>query len=83
MKKNLRERLFGARENRDAEVIAEKKEKTLARINDSESSSAKPRARRTVGLTEERLRAANRQSWMSSTRGWSDLFGRFTWSSKS
>jgi len=31
---------------------------------------------RTVGLTEQRLRAANKQSWVTSTKGWSDLLGR-------
>jgi hypothetical protein len=33
-------------------------------------------------LTEERLRARNKQSWMTSTQGWSNLFGRFTATSK-
>jgi len=79
-KKNLREKLFGPREDRDAESAALKKEKTLAKIN--ETDPGKPRARRTVGLTEQRLRAANQASWVASTKGWSDFFGRFTRSSK-
>ena len=33
---------------------------------------------RTVGLTEQRLRAANKQSWITSTKGWSDILGRFS-----
>ena len=33
---------------------------------------------RTVGLTEQRLRAANKQSWVTSTKGWSDLLNRFS-----
>ena len=80
MKKNLMEKLFGPRESPDADAATLKKEKTLAMIN--EVDAGKPRARRTVGLTEQRLRAANQQSWMTSTRGWSDFFGRFTLSSK-
>jgi hypothetical protein len=75
MKKTLMERLFGASDARpDANEI--KKEKTLAMIN--EDPAGKPRARRTVGLTEARLRAANQQSWMTSGKGWSDFLGRFT-----
>jgi hypothetical protein len=81
MKIGLREKLFGPRENPDANVTALKKEKTLAMINEADAG-AKPRVRRTVGLTEQRLRAANQQSWMTSTEGWSNLFGRFTRSSK-
>jgi hypothetical protein len=81
MKMNFRERLFGPRENPHANATALKKEKTLAMINDADLG-AKPRVRRTVGLTEQRLRAANQQSWMTSTQGWSNLFGRFTRSSK-
>ena len=81
MKLTLREKLFGPRENPDANATALKKEKTLAMINEADLG-AKPRTRRTVGLTEQRLRAANQQSWMTSTEGWSNLFGRFTRSSK-
>ena len=33
---------------------------------------------RTVGLTEQRLRAANRRSWQTSAKGWSELLGRFS-----
>jgi hypothetical protein len=81
MKMKLREKLFGPRENPDANATALKKEKTLAMINEADLG-AKPRVRRTVGLTEQRLRAANQQSWMTSTEGWSNFFGRFTRSSK-
>ena len=77
MKKSLRERLFGPAKNRDAAATTLKKEQTLAKINEPDSG-AKPRARRTIGLTEARLRAANQQSWITSSKGWSDLFGRFT-----
>jgi hypothetical protein len=33
---------------------------------------------RTVGLTEQRLRARNRESWITSTKGWSEMLGRFS-----
>jgi hypothetical protein len=36
----------------------------------------------TVGLTEQRLRAANKRSWITSTKGWSDILGRFSSKSK-
>ena len=40
------------------------------------------RASGTVGLTEQRLRAANKQAWTTSSKGWSDVFGRFSSKSK-
>jgi hypothetical protein len=80
-KRNLRERLFGSQEIRDAGAAALKKEKTLAKINEPDPADA-TRARRTIGLTEQRLRAANQQSWITSSKGWSNLFGRFTRSSR-
>ena len=83
MKMNLRETLFGFRTRQNKEAVATKKERTLATINESDTTSTKPpRVPRTVGLTEARLRARNKQSWMTSTKGWSDLFGRFTSHSK-
>jgi hypothetical protein len=74
----LRNKLFGSRTNRDAIATPLKKEQTLAKINEPDAGAVKPRARRTIGLTEARLRAANEQSWLTSSRGWSDFFGRFT-----
>jgi hypothetical protein len=82
MKKNLMDRMFGASDAREASATELKKEKTLAKINEPDAG-AKPRARRTVGLTEARLRAANQQSWMTSAKGWSDFLGRFTRPSRS
>jgi len=76
MKKSLMERLFGPRKIRDAAPTALKKEKTLAKINEPDPAIA-ARPRRTIGLTEQRLRAANQQSWITSSKGWSGLFGRF------
>ena len=78
MLKNLMHSLFGSQKRDKAAATATRKEKTLASINASETTSAKPRTRRTVGLTEQRLRARNKQSWMTSTKGWSNFFGRFT-----
>lgn len=71
---------FGKSQNADAaDAIAAKKEKTLASINESETTLAQPpRVYRTIGITEARLRARNKQSWITSTAGWSDFFGRFT-----
>lgn len=66
-----------------ADAAALKKERTLADVNESDTTSGKhPRARRTVGLTEARLRARNKQSWLTSQKGWSEFFGRFTTSAK-
>ena len=75
-------KLFGSPENPDSDATTLKKEKALAKINEVDPGATKPRVRRTVGLTEERLRAANKQSWLTSTQGWSDFLGRFTRSSK-
>ena len=77
MKANLMNRLFGPRKRSKVDAAAVKREKTLASVNESGTTAAKPRSRRTVGLTEQRLRARNQQSWMTSTKGWSDFFGRF------
>lgn len=84
MKKSLRDTLFGFRtkQNNDAAATADavtaKKEKTLATVNEAETTSVKPpQVYRTIGVTEARLRARNKQSWMTSTKGWSDFFGRF------
>ena len=75
-KKTLRERLFGSTQMRNPGAATHKKEKTLAKINEGDAA-AKPRTHRTIGLTEARLREANKQSWITSSKGWSDLFGRF------
>jgi hypothetical protein len=71
--------LVGFRKNQNAEAVAIRKEQTLAAVNDAETTANKPpRVHRTIGLTEQRLRARNKRSWMTSTKGWSDFFGRFT-----
>jgi hypothetical protein len=37
----------------------------------------RPHARRHISDAEQRLRAANQQSWMSTRSGWTRLFRRF------
>jgi hypothetical protein len=49
----------------------------LASVNESGTTLAKPHVYRTISVTEARLRARNKQSWMTSKKGWSDFFGRF------
>ena len=83
MKRNLRATLFGfwkrQRADTSAADISAKKKRTLATVNESETTADKPpRVNRTIGLTEQRLRARNQRSWMTSTKGWSNVFGRFT-----
>ncbi|HEX2602123.1 MAG TPA: hypothetical protein VHL32_08410 [Gemmatimonadaceae bacterium] len=81
--RSLMEMLFGPREKPNAAAAAIRKEQTLAAINEVETTADKPPVlHRTIGLTEQRLRARNKQSWMTSTRGWSDFFGRFTTSGR-
>lgn len=45
-------------------------------ISDGTTMGRKPW--RTVGPTEQRLRARNRESWITSTKGWSEMLGRFS-----
>jgi hypothetical protein len=86
--KNLTDMLFFFRKNKNAaaaeaaEAVATKKEKALASVNETDTTPVHPRTYRTIGLTEARLRARNKQSWMTSQKGWSDFFGRFTTSAK-
>lgn len=51
-------------------------------VTPDNATSDKPRHWHTVGLTEQKLRAANKKAWRESTSGWSDFFGRFMTSSK-
>ena len=78
MKNNLRDTLFGVGTSQNTDAVAIRKEQTLAAINEAETTATKPpRVNRTIGLTEQRLRARNKRSWKTSTPGWSDFFGRF------
>lgn len=45
--------------------------------NDATAGTPRTHARRTVGVTEQRLRDANRESWMTSRSGWATWFRRF------
>jgi hypothetical protein len=79
MRKSLRDILFGSRTKRSAaDSAAIKKVQVLADINEASNVPRPPRVYRTIGLTEQRLRARNKQSWITSTKGWSNFFGRFT-----
>lgn len=77
MKKTLTRSLVGFWSTHHAGVAAAtRKEGTLASINQSGTTLAKRHVYRTISMTEARLRARNNQSWMTSTKGWSDFFGR-------
>ena len=82
MKKNLRDSLFGFRRSLKTDAAAIRHETREFSLNELENAEPRPRVYRTVGLTEARLRARNKESWVTSTRGWSEFFGRFTSSSK-
>ena len=81
MKKSLIERLLPSRNPAEKRPTPVTKQKALEMINEVDTVAAKPRPRRTVGVTEARLRAANEQSWITSGKGWSNLLGRFKRSS--
>ena len=51
---------------------------TTSRFDISSGTTLEKKPWRTVGLTEQRLRARNRESWITSTKGWSDMLGRFS-----
>jgi len=80
--KNLRDSLFGFRRNMKTDATAIRNETREFSINEMENAEPRPRVYRTVGITEARLRARNKESWVTSTKGWSEFFGRFTSSSK-
>lgn len=50
-------------------------------MNDLDDESF-PERSRTVGLYETRLRAANKEAWTTSSKGWSEILGRFSSKSK-
>jgi len=77
MQKNLRDVLFGFRRNTESDATAIKHETRENSIHQLQAASRAPRVYRTVGITEARLRARNKESWMTSTKGWSEFFGRF------
>lgn len=72
------------RKNRDGKVFAPKQGDDAAPAAAPDNTTASPnaapgkqRTRRTVGLTEQRLRAANQESWMTTRGGWVKMFRRF------
>jgi hypothetical protein len=71
----LRNRLFGPPTTRRTSFPSLNETILDGRIA-SVDSVAKPW--RTVGLTEQRLREKNRRSWVTSSKGWSEVLGRFS-----
>lgn len=80
MKKNLRDTLFGFRTERSAEAFAELKAapKVAPTFNEEGTTLFKRRAPRVIGLTEQRLRARNKRSWITDGKVWRRLFARIT-----
>ncbi|MEP6551011.1 MAG: hypothetical protein ABJB95_07495, partial [Gemmatimonadales bacterium] len=65
MTKSLMEWLMPSRNPTEKRPTPVTKQKALEKINEVDTTATKPRARRTVGITEARLRAANEQSWIT------------------
>ncbi|MGI9090912.1 MAG: hypothetical protein ACR2GG_07405 [Gemmatimonadaceae bacterium] len=71
------------RDKPDGRVFKQHRSNDAAPIDDSSerevgpSTSRRKHASRTVGVTEQRLRSANQQSWLGSKKGWTTLFKRF------
>lgn len=61
------------RKNSGDRVTRAEREIPLRPVRDIDT----PTVARTVGDTEQRLRAANKQAFMTSSKGWSDALGRF------
>lgn len=71
---SLKKRLFGGEKNSTSAVSR----RSSRELDDDRF----PRESRTVGQTEARLRAANKEAWTTSTKGWSEILGRFSSKSK-
>lgn len=69
------------RETHDGKVFTQRADDAVASDAsgglDAAGTPTRQHARRTVGVTEQRLRAANQQSWMTTRTGWAKLFRRF------
>jgi hypothetical protein len=74
MWRHLVQRIFGPSEN--SARAAARVENDRHDISTGANIARKPW--RTVGLTEQRLRERNRESWITSTKGWSEMLGRFS-----
>ena len=74
MWQKLRRRLFGIPATRSSS--ASMSETILNGRVRSVDTPATPW--RTVGITEQRLREKNKRSWLTSSKGWSEVLGRFS-----
>lgn len=72
MRKNQDGKVFGEQHGDDLAAAARVDHTAVAN-----GAAGKQHARRTVGLTEQRLRAANQQSWLTTRTGWVRMFRRF------
>jgi len=73
MKNNLRETLFGFRTRRNA-AAPPGTNRPAAVFNDAGTTLLTRRAARTIGVTEQRLRARNKSSWARSVQAWKRFF---------
>jgi hypothetical protein len=71
----LRNRLFGIPAARRASFPSLDETILNGRIGSVDSP---PKPWRTVGITEQRLREKNKRAWLTSSKGWSEVLGRFS-----
>lgn len=71
----LRYRLFGIPSARRSSTPSLDETILNGRIRSVDSP---PTPWRTVGITEQRLREKNKRSWVTSSKGWSEVLGRFS-----
>jgi hypothetical protein len=69
MKNNLRETLFGFRTRRSNAAQPGTKRPPAA-FNEAGTTLFKRRSPRTIGVTEQRLRARNQRSWVKGAHAW-------------
>ena len=72
MWRRIAAKVFGPR------VESDRDQPISADVHTSGAVDGARRPWRTVGLTEQRLRERNRESWITSTKGWSEMLGRFS-----
>ncbi|HZI99024.1 MAG TPA: hypothetical protein VFD22_00090 [Gemmatimonadaceae bacterium] len=75
MWQQLRNRLLGTRAARRSSTPSLDETILNGRIRSVDSA---PKPWRTVGITEQRLRDKNKRSWLTSSKGWSEVLGRFS-----
>jgi hypothetical protein len=71
----LRNRLFGNSGARRSSHPSMSETILNGRVRSVDTPS---RQVRTVGITEQRLREKNKRSWLTSSKGWSEVLGRFS-----